>query len=566
VASRLDLFQDELDRAEKPFEFSDCSIGNLVFAGSFLWTSRVFNRAIDDYCALLGLPPGLVENVTDGTNAFLVALDVDGQVLGSEGEIVDATRRNRIKDIFLLNRPLTDGERRRLAETPTEDAAKFLREHSAAVSLNPRLAARIREAELIIYSPGTQHSSLFPSYLTPGLSTAIASNLSAIKLLITNIQPDAEITGSSAVDIIERAVYYMKERDRRQTPIPCLITHYLINDPGHLEASAPYVPLGRLETLEDPRLVRVGNYEEGVTGRHDASKILTPFVESLLSQPQPPKVAAFLYGTESQNKIVQSLLEMIRGGIEELPVLVTVFYVGDALDRSFLELLPFDVKTLQAGRAEGPTSKDLLRIAAEERFDYVALFESSGMYRGEDLVNLLSYVTAGRLDAVWGSRRLSVRDIQHSYRLRYRRNVVLGAISYLGSHLLSVAHLLVYGRYVADTLSGARVIKTRYLLAANIDPVHKLANQHLLSALLFDRADLLETPVQFFSLSPERVRRTTLVDGLWSLATIVWWRIASPRRKLTRSSSGEAGRATARAVPFTDSPDHTRSDAPVAPR
>ena len=36
-----------------------------------------------------------------------------------------------------------------------------------------------------------------------GLSHAIASNLTAIKLLITNIQADAEITGSSAVDIIE---------------------------------------------------------------------------------------------------------------------------------------------------------------------------------------------------------------------------------------------------------------------------------------------------------------------------------------------------------------------------
>ena len=30
------------------------------------------------------------------------------------------------------------------------------------------------EADLIVYAPGTQHSSLFPSYLTHGLSTALA--------------------------------------------------------------------------------------------------------------------------------------------------------------------------------------------------------------------------------------------------------------------------------------------------------------------------------------------------------------------------------------------------------
>ena len=90
---------------------------------------------------------------------------------------------------------------------------------------------------MIIYAPGTQHSSLFPSYLTPGLSDAIAANLKAIKLLITNIQADAEIAGSSAVDIIGRAVYYLKEKERLSTPTPALITHYLLNDPGGTTAS-----------------------------------------------------------------------------------------------------------------------------------------------------------------------------------------------------------------------------------------------------------------------------------------------------------------------------------------
>ena len=148
--------------------------------------------------------------------------------------------------------------------------------------LNPRLRERIAAADLIIYAPGTQHSSLFPSYLTKDLSRAIASNLTAIKLLVTNIQADAEISGSTAVDIIERAVYYLKEKGKLPLPVPTLITHYIINDPQILETDpdAGYVPLGHLETLEDPRLVRIGHYEDGVSGRHDASKVLTPFLEA----------------------------------------------------------------------------------------------------------------------------------------------------------------------------------------------------------------------------------------------------------------------------------------------
>ena len=55
-----------------------------MFAGSFLLADRDFNQAVDDYCGIVGLPPGLLENVTDRTNAFLVAIDADGRLLATE--------------------------------------------------------------------------------------------------------------------------------------------------------------------------------------------------------------------------------------------------------------------------------------------------------------------------------------------------------------------------------------------------------------------------------------------------------------------------------------------------
>ena len=46
-----------------------------------------------------------------------------------------------------------------------------------------------------------------------------------MKVLVTNIQPDAEITGSNAVDLVDRAVYFLQRKDRRRIPTPFLITH-----------------------------------------------------------------------------------------------------------------------------------------------------------------------------------------------------------------------------------------------------------------------------------------------------------------------------------------------------
>src|SRR6478736_675183 len=115
LAERIDAFAVELSRTGRPFDFNDCSVGNLVFAGSFLLRGRRFNDAVDDYCALLSLPAGLIENVSDGTNAYLVAIGADGAVLGSEEEIVGAAGRNRIQDIFLIDPPLSREDRRQVS-------------------------------------------------------------------------------------------------------------------------------------------------------------------------------------------------------------------------------------------------------------------------------------------------------------------------------------------------------------------------------------------------------------------------------------------------------------------
>jgi len=541
LAERIEAFAAELARTGRPFHFNDCSVGNLVFAGSFLLRGRRFNDAVDDYCALLSLPAGLIENVSDGTNAHLVAIGSDGAVLGSEEEIVGAAGHNRIQDIFLIDPPLSVEDRRHV--TSTDSAISLFIRRAVTVGINPRLVRKIADADLIVYAPGTQHSSLFPSYLTPGLSEAIARNLRAIKLLITNIQSDAEIAGSTAVDIIERARYYLQGKGARQTPTPCLITHYVVNDPGTVDTAAPYVPLGQIETLEDPRLVRVANYEEGVTGRHDAAKILGPFVQSLLHRHATQKVAILLHDAGSANKLAQSIVEMIRGGLGDLPVEAAIFYEGEPLDEGFVRSLPFSVRALSAGAT---TADEQFREAVRDgRFDYVVLFESSGMYRGEDVVGLAASLTSGRLDAVWGSRRLSVRDIEESYRFRYRRHALLGWISYTGSHVLSLSCLALFGRYITDTLSAVRAVRASDATELDVPLTHKRANEHLLARLLRRKADILEIPVQFLPISPDLVKRTSVVEGLQALGALVGGRFAPPPpRPAVAPDVADEGRTT----------------------
>jgi hypothetical protein len=124
-----------------------------------------------------------------------------------------------------------------------------------------------------------------------------------------------------------------------------------------------------------------------------------------------------------------------------------------------------------------------------------------------------------------------MKDVEEALRLRFSHNWLLKTTSHFGSHVLSFLYLLLFGQYITDTLSGARAVRARYLQELDVEPGHKLANHRLLTALLRDRAEVLEVPVSFFPISPARVKRTTVVDGLRALTDIVVRRLRSgPRR------------------------------------
>jgi 2-phospho-L-lactate transferase/gluconeogenesis factor (CofD/UPF0052 family) len=497
------------NKSTRTFKFSDCSLGNIIFAGCYLKQNNNFNAAVADYCALLGLPEDMILNITDGKNAFLIAKNTDGEILQGEEDIVDANRRNKIDDIYLLSR------------TDAAKLGKLKALKDTTLKLNAKVEECLSSADLIVYSPGTQHSSLFPSYMTPGLGECIAANTKALKLLITNIHEDAEIAGADATDIIRKASYYLQEKNKKPLPEPTLITHYIINRPGKTGTSGNYILEGELERIEDPRLVRISNFEDGASGQHDSGKVLLPFINMARDQKRKTRVAVVCLDTSSINKIAQTVREMQRAKISLYPCEVTVVYssnreISDSLvadDNLHLHHIP-------PSTAGESNNQQLLGEALALQPDFVCLFESSGMYFGGDIVALVSNLNQNRVDAVWGSRRLSRSDIRESYSYRYRSHLLKGGISYLGSHLLSLAHLICYGRYISDTLSGLKLIKSAHLEGSADWIDNPSANQYLLARLVRSDGRLFEVPVDFLPMSPNQVARTGPLDGLRALGVI----------------------------------------------
>ncbi len=96
-------FFDYAKGKQSEFNYSDCSFGNLIFAGAYLKTGN-FNAATRELAQICGSQAELI-NVSQGECRTLVALKEDGQILSCEAEIVNQqSSPSPIRNIYFFER------------------------------------------------------------------------------------------------------------------------------------------------------------------------------------------------------------------------------------------------------------------------------------------------------------------------------------------------------------------------------------------------------------------------------------------------------------------------------
>jgi hypothetical protein len=262
---------------------------------------------------------------------------------------------------------------------------------------------------------------------------------------------------------------------------------------------------------------------------------MTPFLESFVTQRRRQRLAVWLYDAVSLNKLSQSVLEMLRAGIQDLA----------SMSLSFTPPMPIWT-TRSCSRCRS-------RSRIFERLDPARQGVRAGARRTRIRlcrpVRVLRHVPrrGSRQRHIAADERADRRGVGKPPLVAERHRSVLssslqpqGASGILQLHRQppaerGVPHL--FGRYISDTLSGVRAVRAEFLTTLPVAPDDKLANQYLLCALLSEKADVLETPVQFLPLSPGRVRRTTLAEGLRSLAVIGWQRMTRTKRGVATAAA-----------------------------
>jgi 2-phospho-L-lactate transferase/gluconeogenesis factor (CofD/UPF0052 family) len=266
-------FLDGLDVIEQAigsrFQFGDCSLMNCLYAGAFLAAGRDMEQTTRMMDRMFRLKGTVLPNSME--NKWLAALRENGEILYSEAEIVELRSNVLIEAIYLLDRPLDPA---RFMTLTLEQQKYFLSRHHSAPLASPGVKLAIGQADIIVYAAGTQHSSLYPTYMSRGVAETIASNRAASKVFVTNIGADYETPSYRASDYLRGAYKYLMLADGRHYATADLFDVVLINH-GRRKADETYVDYDEENFRDLPVKRMIDDFEsESAPGRHDGDRVV----------------------------------------------------------------------------------------------------------------------------------------------------------------------------------------------------------------------------------------------------------------------------------------------------
>lgn len=493
VRRSLTSFFDYSDRTQDRFDYDDCAFGNLVFAGYYLLCERDFNAASRKISRLVNSRAELV-NVATGEDRVLVALKADGSVCSCEAEIVAKQSAAPILDIFFVAEPIPEKDWKVVEGRSIEEKLSWLRARSMDTSISPEAAQAIKNADLIVYGPGTQHSSLLPSYRIT--KDALKSSRARVKAFIVNLGPDNDIQGLRADDLVDRALRYAEDEDNRAPTI----THILFNEAGPDDASALRFGRDRLSIAGSYRGAQVvrGHFSaDSASHKHNGFAIVQQLLRiaevGVVDQRPSLQIFVDLYKRSAAlDSMIEEFLEI--DWPEKFREVRLRIVSGEKISRE----APGNIHIESVSSSEPfPEVTEVIDWITSERSEFLVTLTGDGEYRLRDVRNGVALLREGGFGAIYGSRTQSRAQFSSSVRAAYSERRVLRRLSILGAFLLTILYALRFGVIFSDPLTGFRIYRRQYVRCLRDLGGPKLTPTSLTKQLISKHVEIAELPVSY---------------------------------------------------------------------
>lgn len=520
------VYVEEQYNSGNPFAFEDCAIGNIFFSGCYLYKNNDFNSAIDVFNVFCETR-GSVLNITNGENYVLVAVKEDGTFLKSESDIVSPQSSACMSEIFLIKNYLDNSFIEELGRKSTVEIISILNKISEFPEINPRVKVILDNADVIIYGPGTQNSSLFPSYLTKGVAEAITNNKFAEKIFIANIRKDNEIQGENANSLIRRFLYNISRKNtvqfnkndivstfffQKDNQDNCGCSNYLTFDQDNFD-----FPLEKVKWLD----------WEIKDGKHAGGQVLDELL-GIIQAKRQVKLRPFHHAVSiivpalNEEKTVKEVLHNLNLlNFSRFDLGKEIIFVDGGSDDQTLEQAKSEngIRIYQIKEAKGRGAA--LRYGIEKaKGNIIVLFPSDNEYCATDIYSIVDAIVKGEYQAVFGSRMIKCVNMKKRNLEIYHGNYVAYWISKYGGILLSTTTLILYNRFFSDTLTSVHGFDAKILKSLNLCSSGININTEIIAKLCKKEMFILEIPVKFCPRTKKEGKKTTMFEGLKALITL----------------------------------------------
>jgi 2-phospho-L-lactate transferase/gluconeogenesis factor (CofD/UPF0052 family) len=553
--SLLEIFRSHFHEQEalgNRFDFTDCAIGNLLFSGCYLREGSDFNRTVIAFSRFYEVGRDALMNITLGENLFLAAEKADSSLLLNEADIVAAQTRAKITEIHLLDDQIYRASIEGVA-TPDAASLPIIQQAARTPRINPAAAEAIAQADVIVYGPGTQHSSLFPSYLTAGVGEAIASNRAADKIFIGNIVRDFDIQEDDINDLARKFMRAMTRKGEIEIGWDDCVTRFFVQRTEEGADHARYIPFDPSKFAYSLATVRVRDWEAG-EGRHAGGFVLDELQQVVQARidielQRIQHMISIVVPVLNEARTIESVLKsLVQLNFQPLGMTKEIVVVdGGSTDGSVDAAR--SVRTVRVYESRQKGRGAALRHGIEKsRGSLIAFFPSDAEYDTSDLYGMVATMMQSGFRAAVGTRAVKQDDLSDQLRGIYGPKRGLYLVSKYGGIMLSITTLLLYNRYHSDLLSSVKAFDAKTLKQLGLESNGRDLDTEICAKLARRHEHVLEYPVNYYPRTREQGKKITISDGWGALWALLKLRFFDPESNPTPATAQHSEAAPGPAV------------------
>lgn len=508
---------------------NDVAIGNIFISGGYSAT-KDFNFVVGKLNELFFYEKNYkVLNSTTGENLYLSAFLHNGRFYNNEAAIVTNSKKQKIERLFLTNRPAYE-----LLNQTKSNESQYIEEGEINELINSvvypeanlEVLHTIRTADVIIYGPGTPHSSLLPTFFSSEIISTILENFEAKKIYLGNIELDNDCVQETPYLLLEKLENMFKsiETDKRST-----IVDYYFN-PTEKIFSDDYK--FQEKTKNNKFLYFSRTDHSSGTKKHLGDLVVSDMLGLILKNRQI-----------ELTKTYTSLSIIIPCLNEELNISKTLDDILNNLQRC--ETYSYQIIVVDGGSSDG-TKKILQQYsfievlslhgvgrgqAISEGFkkskgQIVAIYHGDNEYLFNDLMNCVDLLNRSKMKIIFGTRVSSQVNPYTKLKYIYDQNRRYYYLSRFGGLLMSLVCIIKYKRWVSDPLTGIKVfdndlIRNQVFRSQSID-----FDLELIYISAKNNIPIIEYPISYKPRKYSEGKKTTARQGLNALFKLLFGRFS----------------------------------------